>query len=183
MSSQGQLPVGGGRVVKEGVATLARIKTQLSYSSSAEGSKVRARHLSPGVGAQFVDPLIPQGTHVRVHICFYVCACMCVCVCAYMCLCVCIYVFIYACLCVCVRVCICLCVCVHVYVCMCAILCVRMLCVRCTYVHISVGSICISQIRYACMCVCVCVFNSTYCSLFFCQWVGLMGGAGTKALC
>eukprot|EP00731_Ephydatia_muelleri_P020150 Em0012g975a len=60
VSSLGQLPVGGGRVVKEGVATLARIKTQLSYSSSAEGSKVRARHLSPGVGAQSISPHLPR---------------------------------------------------------------------------------------------------------------------------
>ena len=52
VSSLGQLPVGGGRVLKEGVATLARIKTQLSYSSSAEVSRVRARHVTTGIGAQ-----------------------------------------------------------------------------------------------------------------------------------
>ena len=99
MSSLGQLPVEGGRVVKEGVATLARIKTQLSYSSSAEGSKVRARHLSPGVGAQSISPHLPR----------YACAC------AYMGLCVCIYV----CLCVFIYVCLCVCVCMFVCVCVC----------------------------------------------------------------
>ena len=108
MSSLGQLPVGEGRVVKEGVATLARIKTQLSYSSSAEGSKVRARHLSLGVGAESIFPHLPR----------YACACayMCLCVCIYVCLCVFIYVclcvFIYVCLCVCVYVC--MCVCLHI---------------------------------------------------------------------
>lgn len=53
------LPVGGGRMVKEGVATLARIKTQLSYSSSAEVSKVRPRHFTPGA-AHSVSPHPPR---------------------------------------------------------------------------------------------------------------------------
>ena len=58
VSSLGQLPAGG-RVVKEGVSTLARIKTQLSYSSSAEVSKVRPRHLTPGA-AQSLSPHLPR---------------------------------------------------------------------------------------------------------------------------
>ena len=58
VSSLGQLPVGG-RVLKEGVSTLARIKTQLSYSSSAEASKVRPRHLTPGA-ARSLSPHPPR---------------------------------------------------------------------------------------------------------------------------